>query len=310
VCAVNFSELFPDPRGRWFSVLAAAGVPPQFLRTNVPCPWCGGRDRFSFGDLGVGAFHCRKCGAHGNGYDFIGRWLGIPDFNDCSHRVREILKAIPTDTLAGSRSLHRPARAGDGAASEKQLSERHEIWERGIPIKADDLVGRYLISRVGFVPEAPDALRKLPDKYTTWMVARATHPNAWGTLHYTDMNPDASLRRRRHEGPRPIGSAVRLMPIGDRGILGIAEGIETALSASVLFNVPTWAALDKHGLENFLIPDDVVALMIFADNDADGGGLMAAKKLQARCEVRSEVLMPDKVGTDWNDVHASRGLKS
>jgi putative DNA primase/helicase len=103
---------------------------------------------------------------------------------------------------------------------------------------------------------------------------------------------------------------VRLMPIGDRGILGIAEGIETALSASVLFNVPTWAALDKHGLENFLIPDDVVALMIFADNDADGGGLMAAKKLQARCEVRSEVLMPDKVGTDWNDVHASRGLKS
>jgi len=307
---MHFADCFQqyvNPEGCWSRILREVGVPQKYLAKNVACPWCGGRDRFCFGDLGVGAFNCRKCGAHGNGYDFMGRWLEIPDFYDCSRRVQEILKGIPADTLAGSRSIHRQRANG---ASAKQLSERHRIWERSEPISANDNVGRHLIRRVGFVPDAPDALRTFPDTCTTWMVARVTHPSSWGTLHYTDMNPDAPLRRRTHEGPRPTGSAVRLMPIGDRGILGIAEGIETALSASVLFNVPTWAALDKHGLENFLIPDEAVALMIFADHDPDGGGQMAAKKLQARCEVRSEVLMPDEIGTDWNDVQTSKRLKS
>ena len=43
-------------------------------------------------------------------------------------------------------------------------------------------------------------------------------------------------------GTMPTGAAVRLMPHEE--MLGIAEGIETALSASILFNVPVWAALD------------------------------------------------------------------
>jgi putative DNA primase/helicase len=300
---MNFADCFPqypDPGGCWPRILLEVGVPQECLAQNVPCPWCGGRDRFSFGDKGKGLFYCRQCKAQGNGYTLLGKWLGIPDFVDQSRRVQEILKSIPADTLARSRSLHR--QRSDGA-SEKQLAERYEIWERSIPISTNGDVGRYLMGRVGFIPDAPDALRKLPDRYTTWMVARVTHPSSWGTLHYTDMNPDAVPRRRTHEGPRPLGSAVRLMPINDRGALGIAEGIETALSASVLFGVPVWAALDKWGIENFLVPDDVIALTIFADNDEDGGGLMAAEKLQARCEVRCEIRMPEGVGEDWNDVH-------
>jgi len=43
-------------------------------------------------------------------------------------------------------------------------------------------------------------------------------------------------------GSMPTGAAVRLMAHED--VLGIAEGIETAMSASILFNVPCWAALN------------------------------------------------------------------
>ena len=46
---------------------------------------------------------------------------------------------------------------------------------------------------------------------------------------------------RKMLGSMPTGAAVRLMEHAD--VLGIAEGIETALSASALFNVPCWAAL-------------------------------------------------------------------
>jgi putative DNA primase/helicase len=304
---MTFDEMFPQhlsPVGCWPSILLEAGVPPHWLAKAAPCPWCGGDDRYNFGDLGVGAFLCRGCKAKGNGYDLLAKWLGPLDFHECSRRVQEILRTLPAEERERARVIA-PQRQANGVASQKQLADRHEMWERGVPISADDIVGCYLIGRVGFVPDAPDALRRLPDTCTTWMMARATHPAAWGTLHYTDMNLDAVPRRRSHEGPRPPGSAVRLAPI-TRGILGVAEGIETALSASVLFNVPVWAALDKWGLENFAVPYDVMALMIFADNDEGGGGLEAAQRLQARCEVSSEVLMPDKVGTDWNDVHRSK----
>jgi len=42
---------------------------------------------------------------------------------------------------------------------------------------------------------------------------------------------------------------VQLMPAG--GVLGIAEGIETALSAAVLDGVPVWAALNTSLLARF-----------------------------------------------------------
>src|SRR5207249_1704697 len=124
-------------------------------------------------------------------------------------RVQEILKNLPADA---PRLSARRRRSDD--TRQKHLTERHEMWERGEPISEDDVVGRYLLRRVGFIPDAPEALRRLPDKCTTWMMARATHLSAWGTLHYTDMNLEALPRRRSHKGFRPPGSAVQLMPIG------------------------------------------------------------------------------------------------
>jgi putative DNA primase/helicase len=117
-------------------------------------------------------------------------------------------------------------------------------------------------------------------------------------------------RGRKLEGhePRKIlaplvgreGCAVQLSPVaGD--VLGIAEGIETALSAQREFSVTTWAALNAALLAKFDPPETVKRLVICADRDVAGleaaGRLM--ERLQSRCSL--ELRPPRAPAKDWND---------
>ena len=85
-------------------------------------------------------------------------------------------------------------------------------------------------------------------------------------------------------GVMPTGAAVRLMPHED--VLGIAEGIETALSAAVLFNVPTWAALTAGLLQTWTPPSNVTTVFVFGDNDASSTGQAAAHSLAQRLKAK------------------------
>src|SRR3546814_3492913 len=64
---------------------------------------------------------------------------------------------------------------------------------------------------------------------------------------------DSRGRRARDLGEprrmlgRPGAGAVRLAPAND--ILGLAEGVETALSAIILLGIPVWAALGNERSE-------------------------------------------------------------
>jgi hypothetical protein len=68
-------------RGRWREILPQLGVATKFLSgRNMPCPACGGRDRFRFHDRSKdGDYFCNQCGpgkgiglvAKVNGWDFI-----------------------------------------------------------------------------------------------------------------------------------------------------------------------------------------------------------------------------------------------
>ena len=57
--------------------------------------------------------------------------------------------------------------------------------------------------------------------------------------------------------------AVRLREPGE--VLGLAEGIESALSAMQIYSIPTWAALSSVRLAKIEIPSQVRSLIIFAD---------------------------------------------
>ena len=64
------------------------------------------------------------------------------------------------------------------------------------------------------------------------------------------------------------GGAVRLAPAG--GNFGLAEGVEDALSAMQLAEVPCWAVAGTR-LHSVLLPDAVREVHLFSDTDAPGG---------------------------------------
>ena len=78
-------------------------------------------------------------------------------------------------------------------------------------------------------------------------------------------------------------SAVRLFPVPEDGHLGIAEGIETALSAHAIFGVPVWAALSADNVARWRWPEGVARVTIFAD--AGNAGRQAAATLSDRLSI-------------------------
>ena len=104
-------------------------------------------------------------------------------------------------------------------------------------------------------------------------------------VHRTALSDDFSAKRVMPDGrpPRRImgvakGSAVHLFPLSKH--LGVAEGIETALSAHQIFNIPVWAALSAGGIRDFPMIHGIKFLRIFADHDEVG--LSAARACKRR----------------------------
>lgn len=97
-----------------------------------------------------------------------------------------------------------------------------------------------------------------------------------------------------------LGGAVRLAPAGD--VLGLAEGLESAMSAAEIHGVPVWAALGSR-LDAVAIPGTVRRLILFADNDPPGQ--RAAERAAAKHQMpgrQVEIITPAGDLDDWNDV--------
>ncbi|HEX5259605.1 MAG TPA: toprim domain-containing protein [Sphingomicrobium sp.] len=94
--------------------------------------------------------------------------------------------------------------------------------------------------------------------------------------------------------------AVRLGGRASR--LGLAEGIETALSATALFGVPCWATLGTERFRRIALPPEVSELLLFLDHDP-GGRRAERLAREAFAHVPLiEVHVPERPGEDWNDV--------
>jgi hypothetical protein len=87
------------------------------------------------------------------------------------------------------------------------------------------------------------------------------------------------------------------------GLLGWAEGIETALAATRLTGIPCWATLGTERFARVALPASVRRLILFLDNDP--GGRRAerlARDAHRDTPVENEALYPGAAGADWNDV--------
>lgn len=97
---------------------------------------------------------------------------------------------------------------------------------------------------------------------------------------------------------------------GTAARLGLAEGIETALSATVLFNVPCWATLGTERFARVGLPPEVRELVLFLDHDAGGRRAEALAREAFAAIERIDVCRPARAGDDWNDVLRRRSQPS
>lgn len=85
--------------------------------------------------------------------------------------------------------------------------------------------------------------------------------------------------------------------------LGLAEGIETALSATALLGIPVWAVLGSTRFHLLSLPRRVRTVVLLPDSD--GAGRTAAEKAQAAYSLRGLAVRtewPWDGHNDWNDV--------
>jgi putative DNA primase/helicase len=107
-----------------------------------------------------------------------------------------------------------------------------------------------------------------------------------------------------------IGGGIPLAGPVDR-VIGVAEGIETALCAGAASGLPVVASYSAGCMAGYQWPEGVGRLVIFADNDESGTGQAAARKLETRARAAGlavSVLIPQTPGDDWADVYSRRDL--
>ena len=295
-------SIVEDARGRWPGLLKHFGIDVP-LRRSCPCPACGGSDRFTFDDKeGLGTYVCRGCGA-GTGFKLLAACMGWTQ----SQAMGEVRKVI------GGIEKVEPKQEMTDEQRKKLLNE---TWSGGIELKGSDPASKYLFTRTG-LKEFPKSLRyhgNLLNVETganmAALIAKVTDAdNKPVAIHRTYLYPDgekAKLERNKMLiGSMPEGSAIRLMPYEEE--IGIAEGIETAISAFAIFGIPTWAAVTAGGLEKWKPPEICKRIWVFGDNDKKFTGQLAAYRLAWKlCQMdryeKVGVMIPDIIGADWNDV--------
>ena len=303
--------------GRWPSLLMSLGVDPKFLRNiHGPCPFCGGKDRYRFDDKnGSGSYFCNSCGA-GNGVDFVMAFKGC--------NFVETVKLIE-GVIGGTRlSVRRPS---DGANDiTEQKNAMRKTWLRSLELNGRDVASRYLAGRGLKLPAWPSCLRWVvelpywldremlgyfPAMLAKFVAADAQSANIQRTyLIEPGRKADVPEARKMMAGPVPYGGAVRLFPAAE--VMGVAEGIETAMAASILHGMPVWATLSTAGLLRFQPPPECKKLWVYADKDLQFAGEAAATALAHRLmtgktPIDADVKVPDpaavvRIKTDWNDV--------
>jgi len=198
------------------------------------------------------------------------------------------------------------------------------LWAQCVPLVPDDPVMLYLQRRglTGLRP-VPTCLR-LHRALPCWdgeqrigtfpaMVAPLVAPGGQVVaLHRTYLTPDGCKAdvpspKKLTATAGPLAGACIRLHAARAGVIGIAEGIETALAADLASGVPTVAAYSAGNLTTWRWPADVRRLVVFGDNDA--AGRRAAEELRARAiatGIACQVMTPSEDGADWCDVWAAR----
>lgn len=289
-------------RGKWKGVFLSLEIDAKHLTgKHCPCPICGGSDRFRFDNKdGAGTWICNQCGA-GGGIDLLMQAKGW-DFRTAAQAVDKVLGNVPADPPG------KPA-----LSDENQRRLKNALWKASQPIEPGDPASLYLSGRVPGWKHCDD-LRfaksaAVPGGGSSPALLALVRDAVTGdpvTLHRTFITLDGTKAaldnpRALMPGALPDSVSVRLCEAGE--VIGIAEGIETALAAQVKFKVPCHAALTAGFLAKWQPPEGVRKVFVFGDCDQSYTGQAAAYTLAHRLSRKLEVAVriPGQFGTDWAD---------
>ena len=247
-----------------------------------PCPVCGGVDRFGV-NLTKQIWNCRGCAKGGDVIALVQHIDGI-DF------PRAIDALTNDNTIPRRVETPRPVRKVS-----KPIEPSRDWWSEARPV-VGTLAETYLVGRgiTELPPDADECLRFHPE-----IVFGRADDDAWryvpalvGRVRDVVSNKPIGLQRigltadGRKIGPMALGpiggGAVKLWPDEDIGDgLVIAEGIETALAASVIeFQAtllrPIRATLSASNLETLPVLPGIQALTLVVDADDSNAGQKAA----------------------------------
>ncbi|AKH43512.1 hypothetical protein FHS61_000784 [Altererythrobacter atlanticus] len=215
-------------------------------------------------------------------------------------------EGVPASTLFSEGAIEPTMDTGHAA---KPSAAALRIWRDAQPLLTSPAKA-YLESRG--ILAASSALRFHPrtplgpkgrTRFLPAMISAVSLDEGSIAIHRTFLSGNAKAEFDKPK--RALGAlgeaAVRLFaPVS--GKLGLAEGIESAMSAYALTGIPVWATLGNERFGLVSVPESVTELHLFVDHDA-GGELAASRGLAAYAhDGRSiHVRKPSLNDTDWND---------
>ncbi|WP_455508205.1 toprim domain-containing protein [Enterobacter sp.] len=266
-------------KGQWAMIFEHYGLPPITGKNHFrgKCPLCDSVGKFRIDDRdGAGTWIC-TCGS-GTGMDLVTKTQGKP-FNEV---CREI------DALIGN--TFRRDKIPEASDASKLRRKVLNNFAKMSPLRGTS-GAEYLNSR-GIYQLPAEAVRLNPKQRHNGRVYQSIYSLATDDkgelcyLHQTlldgakkaDIGASAKRQKSLQEDnylDHARSVAIRMFPVAST--LGIAEGIETALSAHQIYKVNTWATMTSGFMKKFRVPAGVKNLIIFADRDVNSAtGLAAA----------------------------------
>lgn len=356
----TLDEIQAVASGRWLEILTA--ICPALtdaverVGRHVACPIHGGASDFRIcrkKGPETGLSYC-SCGTRNgfqllqelNGWSFLQAKDAVSDFLGLTAVDPVLVAERVAVSLAEVKRL-RELREAEAAERDEQLARQlNRMWTGSIPIadRRAALARKYFMQRgldpsvigknIRFNPGV--AFKGEDDKtenfYPAIICRVFDNLGRPVTLHriYLDHKTAGKLQVDKPKRMMPVspiretwpGRVIPVVPLGGARIMGVAEGVETALAAQHGYGVPTWACVSSGPLRSFQPPPQIDCLIAFADRDISNAGMEAALALGENLKSSGwrgsyHIALPPydppagKKGVDWADVwydHGSLGF--
>lgn len=223
----------------------------------------------------------------------------------------EVMKALERNKLHDRTAMEMPevkSKRDMGALAVR-------LWKASVPI-AGTLAEEYLLAR-GLSRPYSKALRFNPatilgsgptKRIMPAMIAAAENDIGVTAVQRTFLDPEDVLRKPIPKTKVSLGligsAAIRLAPATDE--LGLAEGIEDALSAMEWFGTPTWALGGVERLAFVAIPERVRRVIVYADRGRAAERLLEKARDHLTANGRELIPRLPQHHDDWNDAWRAR----